>query len=68
MDALANELETVKKDQARQRAESITQHEKQQMALQLAAEKYKKFLSLSNANMSRVSWTFKGMEKKLRKS
>ena len=29
VDALAKELETVKKDQARQRAESIAQHEKQ---------------------------------------
>ena len=28
MDALAKELETVKKDQARQHAESIAQHEK----------------------------------------
>ena len=29
VDALAKELETVKKDHARQRAESIAQHEKQ---------------------------------------
>ena len=32
VDNLAKELETVKKDQARQRAESIAQHEKQQKA------------------------------------
>ena len=64
VDALAKELETVKKDQARQRAESIAQHEKQQKAQQLAEEKHKKFLSLTDANMSRVSKTFKGMEKK----
>ena len=40
VDALAKELETVKKDQARQRAESIAQHEKQQKAQQLAEEKH----------------------------
>ena len=57
-------LETVKKDQARQRAESIAQHEKLQTAQQLAEEKHKKFLALTEANMSRVSKTFKGMEKK----
>ena len=51
VDALAKELETVKKDQARQRAESIAQHEKQQQALQLAEEKHKKFLNLTNVNM-----------------
>ena len=38
MDALAKEFETVKKDHARQRAESIAQHEKQQKAQQLAEE------------------------------
>ena len=54
VDALAKELETVKKDQARQRAESIAQHEKQQKAQQLAEEKHKQFLTLTNANMSRV--------------
>ena len=36
VDALAKELDTVKQDQARQRAESIAQHEKQQKAQQLA--------------------------------
>ena len=66
VDNLAKELETVKKDQARQRAESIAQHEKQQKAQQLAEEKHKKFLALTDANMSRVSKTFKGMEKKLK--
>ena len=66
VDVLAKELETVKKDQARQRAESIAQHEKQQKAQQLAEEKHKKFFALTNANMSRVSMTFKGMEKKLK--
>ena len=67
VDALAKELETVKKDQARQCAESIAQHEMQQKALQLAKEKYKKLLALTDANMSRLSKTFKGMEKKLNK-
>ena len=66
VDNLAKELETVKKDQARQRAELIAQHEKQQKARQLAEEKHKKFLALTDANMSRVSKTFKGMEKKLK--
>ena len=66
VDALAKELETVKKDQARQRAESIPQHEKQQKAQQLAAEKHKKFLALTDTKMSRVPKTFKGMEKKLK--
>ena len=36
LDNLAKELEIVKKDQARQRAESIAQHEKLQKAQQLA--------------------------------
>ena len=58
-------METVKKDQTRQRAESIAQHEKQQKAQQLAEEMPKKFLALTDVNMSRVSKTFKGMEKKL---
>ena len=66
VDALAKELETVKKDQARQCAESIAQHQKQQKAQRLTEEKYKKFLALTDANMSRVSKTFKGMEKKLK--
>ena len=55
VDNLANELETVKKDQGRQRAESIAQHEKQQKAQQLAEEKHKKFLALTDANMSSVN-------------
>ena len=59
---LVMELETVKKDQARKGAESIARHEMQQKALQLAIEKYKNFLPLTNANMSRVSKTCKGME------
>ena len=66
VDALAKELETVKKDQVRQRAESIAQHEMQQKVQQLAEEKHKKFLALTDANISRVSMTFKGMEKKLK--
>ena len=66
VDAFAKELETVKKDQARQRAESIAQHEKHQKAQHLSEEKYKKLLALTDANMSRVSKTFKGMEKKLK--
>ena len=68
VDALAKELETVKKDQARQRVGSIVKHEKQQKALQLAEEKHKKFLAITDANMSRVSKTFKGIEKKLKVS
>ena len=63
---LAKVLETVKKEQARQRAESIAQHVKQQKAQQLAEEKHKKFLALTDENISRVSKTFKGMEKKLK--
>ena len=59
VDALAKELETVKKDQARQRAESIAQHEKQEKAQQ-PKEKHKTFLALTDANMSRVSKTLKG--------
>ena len=66
VDNLAKELETVKTDQARQRAESVAQHEKQQKAQQLAEEKHKKFLALTDANMLSVSKTFKGMEKKLK--
>ena len=66
VDGLAKELEIVKKDQARQRAVSIAQHEKQQKAQQLAEEKHYIFLALTDANMSRVSKTFKGMEKKLK--
>ena len=61
VDNLAKELETVKKVKARQRAESFAQHEQQQKAQQLAEEKNKKFLALTDANMSRVSKTFKGM-------
>ena len=37
-DSLAKELETVKKDQARQRSESPAQHEKQRKAQKLAEE------------------------------
>ena len=66
VDALAKELETVKQDQARQWVESIAQHEMQQKAQQLAEEKHKKFLALTHANMSKVSKTLKGMEKKLK--
>ena len=66
VDAVSKELETVKKDQARQRAESIAQHEKLQKAQQLAEDKHKKFLALTDANMSRVSKTFKGLEKELK--
>ena len=63
VDALAKELETVKKDQARQWAQSIAQHEKQPKAPQLAEEMHKKFLALTKVNMSRVSKTLTGMEK-----
>ena len=51
VDNLAKELETFKKDQARQRAELIALHEKQQKAHQRAEEKYKKFRALTDANM-----------------
>ena len=63
---LAMELETVEKWQACRRSEFIAHHEKQQKAQQLAKEKYKKYLALTNANMSRLSKTLKGMEKKLK--
>ena len=46
--------------------ESIAQHEKQQKAQQLAEEKYKKFLTLTDTNMSMVSETLKWTEKKLK--
>ena len=65
VDNLAKELEIVKKEQARQGVESIAQHEKQQKAQQLAEEKHKKFLALTNTNMSWVSKTCKEIEKKL---
>ena len=64
MDASAKELKIVKKDQASQQAESIAQHEKQQKTLQLAEEKHKTYLALTDENMSRVSKTFRGIEKK----
>ena len=54
----------MKKDQARQQAESIALQEKQHKAQQLAKEKHKKFLAITDANMSRVSKTFKGLKKK----
>ena len=44
VDNLAKELETVKKDQARQRVELIAQHEKHQKAQQLAEAKHKNSL------------------------
>ena len=66
VDNLAKELETVKKDQARQCAELIAQHENQQKAQQLAEEKHKKFHALTNANMLRMSKTCMEMEKKLK--
>ena len=67
-EALAKVLETVKKDDARQQAESIVWHEKPQKSQQLAKEKHKKFLqvALTYSNMLRVSNTFKGMAKKLK--
>ena len=60
VDSIAKELETVKKDQARQQVESIAQHKKEQQAQQLAKEKHKKFLALTDENISRVSKTFRG--------
>ena len=66
MDSLAVEFETVKKDKASQCAESIAQHERQQKAQQIAEEKHQKFLTLTDKNMSWVSRTFGGMEKKLK--
>ena len=61
VDSLAKELDTAKKDHARQRAEAIAQHEKQQEAQMVAEEKHKKFLALTDENMARVSETFRGM-------
>ena len=55
VDRLAKELETVKKDQARQRPESLAQHEEQRKAQKLAEEKHNKFLTLTDENMSWVS-------------
>ena len=66
VDSLAKELEKVKKDQARQRAESIVQYEKHYKAQLLAEEKHKKFHAFTNENISRLYKTFKGMEKKLK--
>ena len=41
-------------------------HEKQRKAQKLAKEKHKKFLALTDENISRVSKTFKDLEKKLK--
>ena len=59
INSLAKELETVRKDQARQRLEYLAQHEKQRKAQKLAEEKHKKYLALIVENMYRVSKTFK---------
>ena len=43
--SLAKELDTVKKEQARQRAKSMAQHEKQQTAQKQTEVKHRKFFA-----------------------